>query len=430
MSQLSRMSRLRLAGRNTKLIFANLLLIIAASTSALTALTSPFPVVVGVQQFCIPAWCFLLFALNLGLSEKIISHIGSVIAAVAVLTVSWYSGGIYSSALAWMAVLITGNYFVVSRRAAVAWLLIYVIAHVAMVFSGLWIGVEPPLSSVSLAHGITALVDNSLVLMALGLVIIFYHHSDVQSHLMLKRRQEELGRETAKLKSLLSARKRFLSAISDGISPPLSAIQQWSEDAMVRYAKAPNALMVLEYNIRLALESKLAIDELLEYSRLSAGEVSVRMQSVVLRDELHAFMKVLQTEPIVSGGDYALFLDKALPVVFYTDKDLLVQALVKLIQCAHTASGIRPLLIDVRAQSSVALVISVEPDSARGLADLSSSVGRRAPDGPDQTPGLAMPIAQSLVQLLGATAGVERTPELGPRFWIRLPTKQNTIPVD
>jgi len=154
------------------------------------------------------------------------------------------------------------------------------------------------------------------------------------------------------------------------------------------------------------------------------------MQSVVLRDELLAFMKVLQTEPIVSGGDYALFLDKALPVVFYTDKDLLVQALVKLIQCAHTACGPRPLLIDVRAQSSAALVISVEPDSARGLADLSSSVGRRAPDCPDQTPGLAMPIAQSLVQLLGATVGVESTPELGPRFWIRLPIKQNTIPAE
>lgn len=105
-----------------------------------------------------------------------------------------------------MAVLITGNYFVVSRRAAVAWLLIYITAHVAMVFSGLWIGVEPPLSSVSLAQGITALVDNSLVLMALGPVIIFYHHSDVQSHLMLERRREDLGRDTAKLKSVLSAR--------------------------------------------------------------------------------------------------------------------------------------------------------------------------------------------------------------------------------
>ena len=428
MSQLFPMIRLHLARRNAKLIFANLLLLIAASTSALTAFTSPFPFVVGVQQFCIPAWCFLLFALNLGLSEKIIAHIGSVIAAVAVLTVSWYSGGIYSSALAWMAVLITGNYFVVSQRAAVVWLLIYITAHVAMVFSGLWIGVEPPLSSVSLAEGITALVDNSLVLMALGLVIIFYHHSDVQSHLMLKRRQEELVVDTAKLRSLLVARERFLLAISDGISPPLSAIQKWSENAMVRFAKAPNALMVLEYNIRLASESKLAIDELLEYSRLSAGGISVHMQSLVLRDELHAFMKVLQTEPVVSGGDYALFLDKALPVVFYTDKDLLVQALVKLIQCAHTALGPRPLLIHVRPQTSAAIVISVQADSSRDIAALSSSPTHPAFDNPDSTSGLAFPIAQSLAELLGATAGVESAPERGPRFWIRLPIKQNTIP--
>ena len=428
MSQLFPMIRLHLARRNAKLIFANLLLLIAASTSALTAFTSPFPFVVGVQQFCIPAWCFLLFALNLGLSEKMIAHIGSVIAAVAVLTVSWYSGGIYSSALAWMAVLITGNYFVVSQRAAVAWLIIYITTHVGMVFSGLWIGVEPPLSSVSLAQGITALVDNSLVLIALGLVIIFYHYSDVQSHLMLKRRQDELVVDTAKLRSLLVARERFLSAISDGISPPLSAIQQWSENAMVRFAKASNALMVLEYNIRLALQSKLAIDELLEYSRLSAGGVSVRMQNLVLRDELHAFVKVLQTEPIVSGGDYALFLDKALPVLFYTDKDLLMHALVKLIQCAHTASGPRPLLIDARAQSSAVVIISVEADSARGLATLSSPPGRLTLDDPDSPPGLAMPIAQSLAELMGAAAGVESAPERGPRFWIRLPIKQNTIP--
>ena len=428
MFQFFRMIRLRFAGRNTQLIFANLLLIIAASTSALTALTSPFPVVVGVQQFCIPAWCFLIFALNLGLSEKIISHIGSVIAAVAVLTVSWYSGGIYSSALAWMAVLITGNYFVVGRRAALAWLAIYIVAHLAMVFSELWIGVGPPLSSVSLTQSITSLVDNSLVLMALGLVIIFYHHSDLQSHLMLARRQEELGRDTAKLKSLLGARERFLSAMGDEISAPLSAIQQWSENAMVRYAKAPNALMVLEYNVRSVLQSKLSINELLEYSRLSASQVSVHMQNLMLRDELQAIVNALQTEQRAGSDEFALLFDEALPLDFYSDRDLLMQALNKLIQCANTGSGQGPLLIHVQAQSADAIVVSVETDTSRELAAMSSARETRTLDSPAHTPGLAMPIVQSLAELLGATAGVESAPERGPRFWIRLPIKQNTIP--
>ena len=428
MSQFFRMIRLRFAGRNTQLIFANLLLCIAASTSVLTALTSPFPLVVRVQQFCIPAWCVHIFALDRGLSVKITARIGSIIAAVAVLTVSWYSGGIYSSGLAWMAVLITGNYFVVGRRAALAWLAIYIVAHLAMVFSELWIGVGPPLSSVSLTQSITSLVDNSLVLMALGLVIIFYHHSDLQSHLMLARRQEELGRDTGKLKSLLSARERFFSAIAGGFSLPLSTIQQWSENAMVRYAKAPNALMVLEYNVRSVLQSKLSINELLEYSRLSASQVSVRMQNLMLRDELQAIVNALQTEQRAGGDEFALLFDEALPLDFYSDRDLLMQALNKLIQCANTGSGQGPLLIHVQAQSADAIVVSVETDTSRELATMSSARETRALDGPAHTPGLAMPIAQSLAELLGATAGVESAPERGPRFWIRLPVKQNTIP--
>jgi signal transduction histidine kinase len=428
MSQFLRMIRALITQGNSQLIFSNALLSVAASTSALTMLTSLSPVVVQVEQFSIFAWFALILALNLGVPQKAIAHMASIIAAIAVLTVSWYSGGIYSSTLAWMAVLIMGNYFVISRGPAVFWLFIYIAAHVAMVFSGPWLGVEPPLSSVSLAQALTALVDSSLVSMALVMVILFYHRSDVQSQRSLELRQEELSNETSKLKSLLSARERFLSAIGGGITPSLLAIQQWSENAAARYAGAPNALMVLEYNIRSALQSKLAVDELLQYARLSADQISVHMQYMVLRDELRTLVERLQTQAKASGSEYALELDKALPLVVYTDKDLLVQTLEKLIQCVDTAAGSAPVKIHAQAQGDSAIVISVEADISKGTNAKTPSFAPIALAGTDQTHahsnGLAWPIAQSTAQLLGATVGVEIEPGPGTRYWIRLPTER------
>jgi signal transduction histidine kinase len=391
-------------------------------------LTSLSPVVVQVEKYSIFAWLVLILALNLGVPQKVIAHMASIIAAIAVLTVSWNSGGIYSSTLAWMAVLIMGNYFVISRGPAVFWLLIYIAAHVAMVFSGPWFGVEPPLSSVSLAQALTALVDSSLVSMALVMVILFYQRSDVQSQRSLELRQEELRNETSKLKSLLSARERFLSAIGGGITPSLLAIQQWSENVASRYARAPNALMVLEYNIRAAMQSKLAVDALLQYARLSAGQVSVHMQYMVLRDELRTLVERLQMQAIASGGQYALELDKALPLVVYTDKDLLVQTLEKLIQCVDTAAGSAPVKIHAQAQGEEAVIISVVADRSKGTRTKTPSLAPIALAGAGQThahsDGLAWPIAQSTAQLLGATVGAETEPGQLTRYWIRLPNER------
>lgn len=421
MSQLIRSIRAQLARSNTQLLFANAVLLIAAGASVLTALTSPSPEVVRVERVCIFAWLALVLALNWGVPEKIIAHIASLIAAVAVLSVSWYSGGIYSSTLAWMAVLMTGNYFVVSRRAAVFWLLIYIAAHIAMVYSFQWFGAGPPLSAVSLAQGLTALVDSTLISMALVLVILFYHYSDLQSQGSLERRQAELGEETAKLKSLLRARERFLSVIGGEITQPLLAIERWSQGASARYAQAPNALMVLEYNMRSALQCQYAVDELLQYARLSASQISAHRQYVVLRDALRALVARLQTQAGASGGDYALELDETLPIAIYTDQDLLMQALEKLVQCASADSDRRRLKISVQAQSEEVLItMACETDRLKRLKPKAPSIESPKLEGAAPTPGLAWPVAQSLAQLLGARVGFEGEQAVGRRFWIRL----------
>ena len=403
------------------MLFANAVIMIAAGASVLTALTSPSPEVVRVEWLISFAWLALAIALNLGVPEKVIAHIASLISSIAVLTVAWYSGGIYSSTLAWMAVLMTGNYFVVSRRAAVFWLFIYIAAHIAMVFSVQWFGVGPPLTAVSLAQGLTALVDSTLVSMALVLVILFYHYSDLQSQSSLERRQEELGRETAKLKSLLSARERFLSVIGGEITQPLLEIERWSQDAKARYAQTPNSLMVLEYNIRFALQCKHAVDELLQYACLSAGQISAHKHYVVLRDELRILVERLTAQAGAGGAEYALDLDATLPIAIYTDKDLLMQALEKLVQCASANSDRRLLTISVRSQSEeVRIVVACEADRLKSLQRKAPSIGGPQLEGPAHTPGLAWPVAQSLAELLGARVGFEGEHAVGWRYWMRL----------
>ena len=250
----------------------------------------------------------------------------------------------------------------------------------------------------------------------------------MQSQRSLELRQEQLHNETSKLKSLLSARERFLSAIGGGITPSLLAIQQWSENAAARHARAPNALMVLEYNLRSTLQSKLALEALLQYARLSAGQVSANMQYVVLRDELRTMVERLQVQPKVSADEYTLELDKALPSVIYTDKDLLVQTLEKLIQCVASAAGPGRLKIHAQTQDEAAIIISVAADISQ---DAKAKTPSREPlerVGTGQihahSNDLAWPIAQSTAQLLGATVGAENESGQLVRYWIRLPNER------
>ena len=424
MFDLFRTVRLGLAKRDSQRVFANLVLCIGALATILNSLTSPVPSVVTALGWCVPIWLGLILAFNQGLPLSAVVPLASTLAATGVGIVAWYSGGIYTSVLAYMAILVTANYFFVGRPAALGWLLVYFVLHAAMVYAAYFSGLAPPLSAVSLAQSFSALIDNTMVTVALTLVFLFYHHSDLQTQGNLERRQDQLREQTAKLQSLLGARERFVSAVSHGISPPLLAIAHWSEKAAAHCARSPNTLMVLEYNIRSALQSKLAIDDLLQYARLSAGQISVRWQYMVLRDALRSLVERLQTSSPHGAGTYTLELDKALPMAVYTDPDLFMQTLEKLIGCAQTRAGRQGLKIDARAQGPQGIVIFLE--SARAL-EAKASTGPREPSAPDAlapSGGLAWLLAQSQAQLIAATVGIdidiapERTPV---RYWIRLP---------
>lgn len=407
MSQLLHRIELRLAAGDAQPIFATLILYLGASATLLNCLGSSVSVVAETLALFIPLWLCLIYALNRGLSIAVITHLAATMAAIEIAIVAWYSGGIYASVLAYMGILATANYFFIGRRAALIWLLLYFFLHLFMAFGDRWTGVVAPLTEVSLAQSVNALIDNSLVAMALVLVILFFHHSDVQSHIRLAGRQDELGTEAAKLKTLMVARERVFSTLGNEIADPLFAIQQRSENAMARYANAPNVSMVLEHNIRWSMQARRAVDELLDYARLSAGQIAVRMQYLVVRDALRSWIQGWQARPNARER-YVLEFDKALPLVVYTDKDLLLQVLDKLIDCATEVSGAGRLAIHAQAQGDQAILIAVATAQAQEQALA-------------QSDRLAWPIAQSAAQLLGATVGIEHGPGPGRRFWLRLP---------
>jgi hypothetical protein len=191
--------RQRLSENNQQQFFAYFALTVAFIAGVITALTSPFPMVVNANIAAPICWASLMVGLYLGLSTKTVCLIGTSFASIQLCVVAWYSGGIYSSALAWMAVLVMANYFIVGARVALGFLAVCIAGHALMVSADWLIGIAPDIQSVSLRESGTSLLDNSLVYIVMTLVTLLYRQSDIRIWKDVRARQLDLQEQRAKL---------------------------------------------------------------------------------------------------------------------------------------------------------------------------------------------------------------------------------------
>ncbi len=110
-------------------LFAFLILCLGLMASPFISLASP---VSSVQTFSFGLfsfWLLLLWFFWCGLSLSMTCQLASILGAVQLFVIAWFSGGVYASCLMWFSVLIVANYFIVGRFAAVTWLLIDILVH-------------------------------------------------------------------------------------------------------------------------------------------------------------------------------------------------------------------------------------------------------------------------------------------------------------
>ena len=426
--------RQRLSVNNQQQFFAYFTLTVAFITGVITALTSPFPMVVKANIAAALCWASLMVGLYLGLSTKMACLIGTSFASIQICVVAWYSGGIYSSALAWMAVLVMANYFIVGARVALGFLAVCIAGHALMVSADWLIGIAPDIQSVSLRESGTSLLDNSLVYIVMTLVTLLYRQSDIRIWKDLRARQLDLQEQRAKLERTMAARDQFIAAINHEVKNPLRAIADMSEALLADAEHPPDVCMVLEHSSASALQASAAVTDLLDYTRLQSGQLQVRVEPLLLPVELHAAYATLQAQKKSPSVRCALEIDSALLAPLHSDKALLALCLQKLLDnaCRFTQSG--HITLAAHRSGNDAVILSVE-DSGVGMSPLEQdrlnhTLQDNAPTlrQGQQSAGLGLLVAQGVVQLLGGTLGFESAPYRGTRFWIRLPL-QNDAPL-
>jgi signal transduction histidine kinase len=423
---------IRFARGNNKLLLAYFVLIFAIISAVLTLPTAANPAVITANEICAVLWFSLIIALNRGMSLDMMCHLASIVAAIQLTVVAWYSGGIYSHALTWMAVLVTTNYFVIGRRAAMVWLGVYLAAHIAMAFSDTVLGFSPAVESKSIANVGGALKDQILILLVLTLLMVFYKRSDLAHHHKLIVGQQALEKETEILEQALRARDDFLSIVSADIVNPLRHLAHWSETANTELRNAPNTALVLDYSRRSAQRACLAIDELMEYSRMSSGQMKIQIASMEVREELQKALSQLQSMGHAGNWAYSLHTAANLPDNIQTDPTLFNLALIKLAQCAKEQSETGQILISAKLDDSRDLCISASAiRDQRAVTDpVNSQHLRHSSDSSTpaeiQNTGVAWAIAQSVAMRLEGESGVQNLADGSSRYWVRIPLEPKT----
>ena len=419
---------------NPRRVFGYAVLTLANISSFLATVTTQYPEVAMANGIACIFWAALLFWFHLGLSNEAGCHLGSAIAAVAVCTTAWYSGGVYSSILAWLSVLVIANYFVIGPFAGLIWIVITLCAHVFQTYSASWLGWGPLRVGTALAQSANSLTDYSMVFICIALVLFFYHRINEQAYADLVQRQTELQNKREELEATLAARDRFIASVSHELRTPMNAILGLSDHLKSSVKDKPGAIAVLEHTNQAADHLMTVINDVLDYTQFKSGQLRPQWEKVQLHDALQNAFGLFQPQISSSHLRYSCHIDDTVPKWVHTDKHRLTQVLVNLLGNAikFTESGFVLLRASVDSEGTVEFSvqdsgIGISADEQARLFDRFSqanpSIQRRFGGS-----GLGLLISQQLVHLLGGTMGFHSEPAKGSRFWFRLPMKAVEAP--
>ncbi len=237
-------------------------------------------------------------------------------------------------------------------------------------------------------------------------------------------RRVEMARDAAM--EAASSKSRFLASMSHELRTPLNAIIGFTRLVSRNSAGLPSKQVDNLSKILISAEHLLTlIDEILDLSRVEAGEVSIDVAETEIAGVVHEVTDSL--EPLVDRPRVQLIVetDPRLPDVV-TDRDKVKQILLNLLSNAikYTDDG----SIAVRAEASDGLIRVAVSDTGLGIPPgelgrifdefhRADSIGARRRSGT----GLGLTISRRLARALGGDITVQSRFGVGSTFTLELP---------
>ena len=233
--------------------------------------------------------------------------------------------------------------------------------------------------------------------------------------------EREIGQQAASV-----AKADFLATMSHEIRTPMNGILGLLE-LHQRTALTPEQQEQVRVIRDSATTLLVVLDDILDFSRLQAGQLELEHAPLPLRDLAEGALRAFATSALEKGVRLRLFVDPALPVTVLGDPARLRQVLFNLCNNAikFTAQGSITLRVEavgaarphpiVRfklTDTGIGIPVEVQQRLFKPFQQAEASLTRRFGG-----TGLGLAICKALVDRMGGEMGFSSTPGAGSEFW-------------
>ncbi len=367
---------------------------------------------------------FELLMLQYGASEK-----KAVIVVLAgynalIIYLSLLTGGIFSPKLNWITLAPLVAFYVLGKKQGFIWLGLGIVEYLIVAWcttSGLLIE-SPKLGDEELRG---SFATYTATLLAVLLTPFLYNNIFRNTFKMRGIYNRQLKENQEELKRVSAARELFIATVSHELRTPMNAILGFNRLLMQQVQDKPDALKILQHTQQSADHLLTVINDVLDFSQLQAGSISIHPENFVLQDTIDSatglFLQRLKSTQL----DFQCTVDADVPQWVRTDRHRLMQILVNLLGNAikFTHQGFVHMRV---TQKDGGVMFSIK-DSGIGIAlELQPHIFERFSQGEEVQArfggnGLGLSISKRLVELMGGKIGFESQQGHGAHFWFYLP---------